>query len=133
MRHRLFFPSNHHPVISSTRDHNLIKEEVRSGGSKRSLESAYPEEEQEGSSSPQKSPRDMSSNGSVHSGRALSFDGQDSVEENENSDSQNVIEAEETPTPELVKGATTGAAANSLLPKLTRSRSQRSNKSQPIR
>jgi hypothetical protein len=117
----------------------LIKDEVRSGGSKRSLESAYSQEEgqeagmeKSSSSSPQKSPRDMQSNGSVHSGRALSFDSQDSVEENENSDPQNVIEAEEIPSVELVKGATAVATTTSMLPKLTRSRSKL-NKSQPIR
>jgi hypothetical protein len=142
--------------ICSTRDHQLIKEEVRSGererGScKRSLESAYGETEEgdrdnreggdrdvkeEGSvpCSPQKSSRDKLSNGSVHSGRALSFDSQSSnsnesserataaSDETENAEPQNAIEQEQSTEP--VKGAAvTTTSSSSMLPKLTRARS----------
>lgn len=101
----------------------MIKEEIR--GSKRTLEYAYPDGDEtlEKFSSPQKSSRDTISNSSVHSGKTLSFDSED-FDENENSDPQNLIQDVEIVEP---------VSKSTMLPKLTRGRSGKINKSQQIR
>lgn len=103
----------------------MIKDEIR--GAKRTLDCAYSEgdDAMDKSSSPQKSSRDTISNSSVHSGKTLSFDSEDSIpDENENSDPQNFPQEVEIAEP---------TSKGTMLPKLTRGRSAKLNKTPQIR